>query len=248
MKRVTVDDRRQVFVAKSEDEAYEFAAHTFIEEAKKAIAARASFTAALSGGNTPLRLYELLKEPPQALSVNWSLLDLFWGDERPVPIDHSDSNYGQASKFFTTPPLDQSKRHRIVADCSNLEKSAEEYEKVMRKICPGGRFDMVLLGIGDDCHTASLFPKTSALHEKDRLYAANFIPQKETWRITMTFPAIDLSRSVYVLAIGKGKSKALKKILFGEANFEECPAQRVGTPTSPAYYIVDRKAAYGLGL
>ncbi len=248
MKRVTVDDRRQVFVAKTEDEAYEFAAQTFIEEAKKSIAARASFTAALSGGNTPLRLYEILKEPPQALSVNWSLLDLFWGDERPVGIDHPDSNYGQASQYFLNPPLNQAKRHRIVADCENLDKSAEEYEKVMRKSCQGGRFDMVLLGIGDDCHTASLFPKTQALHEKERLFVANHVPQKDTWRITMTFPAIDLARSVYVLAIGRGKSKALKRILFGEPNFEECPAQRIGTPTSPAYYIVDRKAAYGLGL
>ncbi len=248
MKRVTVDDRRQVFVAKTEDDAYEFMAQTFIEEAKKSIAARAAFSVALSGGNTPLKLYERLKEPSSALTVNWSLLELFWGDERTVPVDNSESNYGQAAPYFSLPPLDQAKKHRIVADCENLDKSAEEYEKIMRKTCQGGRFDMALLGIGEDGHTASLFPKTTALHETERLYVANHVPQKDTWRITMTYPAIDQARSVYVLAFGRSKAKALKRILFGEQNIDECPAQRIGISSSPAYYVIDRKAAYGLGL
>ncbi len=248
MKRVSVDSRRQVLVAKTEDEAYEFMAQTFIEEAKKAIASRALFSVALSGGSTPLKLYELLKEPSSALSVNWSLLELFWGDERPVPIDSPESNYGQAIPYFSVPPLDQAKRHRIVADCEDLQKSAEEYEKIFRKICPSSRYDLVLLGIGDDGHTASLFPKTKALNEDTLFYTANEVPQKQTSRITLTYPAIDLARSVYVMAFGRSKAKALKRIFFGEPNIEECPAQRIGTEKSPAYYVIDRKAAYGLGL
>ncbi|MGR3952019.1 MAG: 6-phosphogluconolactonase [Chlamydia sp.] len=248
MKRVIVDDRRQVFVAKTEDEAYEFMAQTFIEEAKKSIAARASFSVALSGGNTPLRLYELLTEPSSALTVNWSLLDLFWGDERSVSADHSESNYGQASHYFSAAPLDQAKRHRIVADCENLDMSAEEYEKAMKKACSNGRYDMVLLGIGDDGHTASLFPHTKALSETERLYVANEVPQKGTWRITMTYPAINQARSTYVLAFGRSKAKMLKKIFFGEPNIDECPAQYIGVASAPACYIIDKKAAYGLGL
>ena len=248
MKRVTVDERRHVFVAKTEDDAYDFCLHTFTEEVKKAVAARASCSVALSGGNTPQRLYELLSEPSSALLVNWSLLDIFWCDERCVPVTDPESNYGNAMQYFSRPPLDLAKKHRLPGDAADLDLAVREYEKTVKKLCPGEHFDLVLLGVGEDGHTASLFPKTQALKETKRLYVPTQVPQKNESRLTMTFPAIDKAKAVYVLALGKAKSKILKQILFGEYNYELFPAQRLGTPTNPVCFIIDKKAAYGLGL
>jgi 6-phosphogluconolactonase len=248
MKRVTVDKRRQVFVAKTEDDAYDFCLQTFTEEVKKAVAARASCSVALSGGNTPRRLYELLTEPSAALLVNWSLLDIFWCDERCVPPTDPESNFGNTMQYFNRPPLDQAKKHRLIGEATDLEATTREYEKTIKKTCSGDRFDLVLLGIGEDGHTASLFPKTQALKEEKRLYVPNYVPQKNEWRLTMTFHAIDTAKAVYVLALGKAKSKILKQILFGEYTYEQLPAQRLGTATNPVCFIIDKKAAYGLGL
>ena len=247
MKRVVVDKRRQVVVAKTEDEAYEFCLNTLIEEIQKTVATRASCSIALPGGSTPLRLYELLTEPSTALLINWSRLNIFWGDERCVPPEDAESNFGNAMKFFGNPPLDEAKTHRLPGDERDLDKAAHEYERLVKKICPAGAFDLVLLGIGEDGHTASLFPKTHALSEERRLYVPNQIgPDK--WRLTMTFPAIERARAVYVLVIGKPKAKALKRILFEESSADEVPAQRLGTVERPVTYIIDKRAAFGLGL
>ncbi len=248
MKRVIVDERRHVFVAKTEEEAYEFCLQTCTEEVKKAIATRGACALALSGGSTPLPLFELLSQPSAALLINWSLLDIFWCDERCVPADDPESNYGNAMKYFSRPPLDQAKKHRLAGDATDVDAVAHAYEKAMLKACPGGRFDMVLLGVGEDGHTASLFPKTTALTEENRLYVPNAVPQRNETRLTMTFSTIDRAKALYVLAIGKAKSKILKQILFGEYNYQEIPAQRLGTPTNPACFIIDKKAAHGLGL
>jgi len=245
MKRVTIDERRQVLVAKTAEEAYEFCVHMFIENAKKAIDARASFSVALAGGQTPQSFYEMLAEPSSALMINWPRLDLFWSDERCVLPDSSESNYGNAMHYFSTPPLDQAKKYRLIGE---NKESTKEYEKTLKTVCSEGRLDLMLLGIGDDGHTASLFPNTEALKEHKSLVVPNYVPQKECWRLTMTFPAIDLARNVYVLALGRGKSKILKKIFFGEYNYIETPAQRIGTKDNPAVFIIDKKAAYGLGL
>lgn len=248
MKRVQIDERRQVLVAKTDEEAYDFCAQTFIEESAKSIAARASFSVALSGGQTPIPLYEKLSAPSSALLVNWPLVEIFWSDERTVSPSDPESNYGNALPFFNAPPLSQAKKHRLVGDCDDLETSAANYENLIKAVCSGSRLDMVLLGVGDDGHTASLFPSTAALKENTKLFVPNFVPQRNVWRMSITFPAIDQARAVYVLVIGKGKSKILKQIFFGEYNPDLLPAQRLGTATNPVTFIVDRKAVYGLGL
>lgn len=248
MKRVVIDERRNVLVAKTDEEAYDFCVQTFIEEAKKSIVARASFSVALSGGQTPLPLYEKLSEPSNALLVNWPLVEVFWGDERPLPPSDPESNYGATLAYFNVPPLDRAKKHRLIADCEDLESSAANYEKLVRATCSDARFDLVLLGVGDDGHTASLFPHTKALNEEKRLFTPNFIPERKSWRMTITYPAIEQARSVYVLVIGKGKAKILKQIFYGEYRPEDFPAQRLGTKENPVTFIVDRKAVFGMGL
>lgn len=248
MKHVILDERRQVFVAKTEEEAYEFCQTTFVEEAKKNIAAHASFSVALPGGNTPRPLYERLTEPSTALLVNWSFLHVFVGDERCVPSDDPESNYGMLMEYFSRTPLNQAKLYRIAAEADDKEVAAQEYEKAAKKVMKDGRFDMVLVGLGDDGHTASLFPHTAALKENKRLFVPNHVPQKNCWRMTMTFAGIDQARSLYVLALGKGKAKILKKTLFGEDSFEELPARRLGTPLHPVCFVIDKKAAFGLGI
>jgi len=248
MKHVTLDERRKVSIASTEEEAYEYCAHTFIEQAQKAISSRAHFCVAVSGGQTPVPFFEALSQPSFALLVNWSLLDIFWVDERCVPADDPESNYGNARTYWQQSPLDQAKKHPLKGDSTDKDRTAREYEKRLKKACPGHCLDMALLGIGDDGHTASLFPNTQALHENKRLYVANHVPSKDSWRLTMTFPAIDQTRALYVLALGRGKSKILKKIFFSDYNYEEIPAQRIGTKENPATFIIDKKAAYGLGL
>lgn len=248
MKRVSVDERRNVIVAKTEDEAYEYFVQTFAEEAKKSVATHAGFSVALSGGSTPLPFYERLNDPSVALMINWQLLDLFWGDERCVPLQDPECNWSNAISYFALPPLAQARKHRLVGDSQDHKKAANDYESEMRRVCHQGKFDMVLLGIGEDGHTASLFPNTEALQEQTKLFVPNYIPQKKTWRMTMTFPAIDNARSLWVLAFGRPKAKTLKRILFGPTTVDETPAWKLGTKETPATYLIDRKAAYGLGL
>lgn len=248
MKRVSVDERKNVLVAKTENDAYDYFVQIFAEEAKRAVANRASFSVALSGGSTPKPFFERLQDPSVALMINWSLLDLFWSDERCVPPNDSESNWGTASSYFTIPPLDQARKHRLIGESTDLEKTALEYEQDIKKTCCQGRLDLVMLGIGPDGHTASLFPHTAALNETQRWVVPNTVTEKQTTRLTLTFPAIDEARSVWVLAFGRSKAKALKRILFGPTTVDETPAFRLGTKENPVNFLIDRKAAYGLGL
>ena len=245
MKRVVIDERRNVLIAKTDEEAYDFCVETFVEEAKKAIIARASFSVALSGGKTPLPFYEKLGEPSNALLVNWPLVEIFWGDERPLPPTDPESNFGAAFPHFNVPPLDQAKKHRLIADCDDLETAATNYENLVKASCSGGRLDLVLLGVGDDGHTAFSFPNTTALKEEHRLFVPNHILQKKTWRMTITYPAIEAARSVYVLVVGKGKAKTLKQIFYGDYRPDELPAQKLGTKKSllPSLWIERRYLA-----
>jgi 6-phosphogluconolactonase len=248
MKRVRVDERRHVCVAATEEEAALFLAQMIVEEAQKAIATKASYTLALAGGTTPQKVYEKLQEPTSSLLVNWPFVDLFWSDERCVAASSPESNYGNAIPFFSTPPLDQARKHRMVGESQDLDSAARDYENLLKRVAQGGRLDTVLLGIGEDGHTASLFPRTTALKEKVRLVVPNFVPELQSWRLTLTYPCIQQAKKVIVFALGKTKSKILKKIFKGEFNPEEVPAQQLGTSENPVLYIIDKRAAYGCGL
>ncbi len=245
---MTIDSRREAYISKTEEEALELCKDLIIKEIQNAILAKGQCSIAISGGKTPLPVFEQLTQPQESLLVNWPLVNIFWVDERCVPQDDPMSNYGNALPYFSTPPLDRAKKHRLIGDREPREQFAQEYEKLLTKTCVRGELDLVLLGIGEDGHTASLFPHTQALHEKKHLYVPNFIPQKNEWRMTLTFPGLDLARKTFVLCLGKGKAKILKQVFLKDTPFEEIPATRIGTPKNPAVFILDKKSSYGLGL
>jgi 6-phosphogluconolactonase len=168
---------------------------------------------ALSGGSTPKRLYETLAVPPFANEIDWSGVELFFGDERCVPPDHADSNYGMTVKALLS-KIPAVKAHRMEADAG----AADAYEALVRKRVAYGvdgipAFDVVLLGMGPDGHTASLFPGTRALDETEHLVVMNEVPQLGTRRMTFTYPLLNAARRVWVLIAGADKKEMVSKCL-----------------------------------
>ena len=215
--------------------------------ARAAIAERGVFAIALAGGDTPRRMYEKLVADT---TVDWSRVEFFWGDERTVPPEHPDSNFGMADRALLRPlEIDPRRIHRIAAEREDLAAVARDYEQELAKVCgeTGGppRLDLVLLGMGADGHTASLFPHTSALSESRRWVVANDVPQLSTRRITVAFPLIGCARSVIVLVTGESKAPALAQVLEGRPDPERFPSQRLRA-FADVEWLVDAAAASGL--
>ena len=221
------------------------ATHAFVDRAKRAIAERGRFTVALAGGSTPRATYEMLaQEYPRGNSedLDWDRVHVFFGDERTVPADHEDSNYRMAKEAL----LD----HVPVGDVHRMrgelppEEAAEAYEEELQGFFGEElpRLDLILLGMGPDGHTASLFPETSALEVHDRLVVANPVLELETTRITLTVPVINAARAVFFLVAGEGKAEALREVLAGDADPREYPASLIRPQGGPEW-MLDRAAA-----
>ncbi|HSX13512.1 MAG TPA: 6-phosphogluconolactonase [Chlamydiales bacterium] len=228
------DQRRNLFIGKTEDEALLFAVDHWVNTARKAIQQRGKFFVALSGGSTPIAIYQRLSK---VRDLDWNQVFLFWSDERAVPPDHPESNYGNAMKFFSTLPIPEHQIFRMKAEV-DLEKNALDYEEKIRHYTGKHLFDHVMLGIGEDGHTASLFPNTQAISITDRLVVANHVPQKNTDRMTFTFPCINESANITIYALGKSKQEVIPKILKAPI-VSEYPASKIGTPQSPALWVLD---------
>ena len=200
------------------------------EAARAAIAERGVFTIALAGGDTPRRMYERLAADR---ALDGARSEFFWGDERPVPPEHPDSNFAMADAALLRPlGVDPRRIHRIEAERGDLDAVARDYERELAKTCgaPAGhppRLDLMLLGMGADGHTASLFPYTAALSESRRWVVANDVPQLSTRRITAAFPLIERARSVLVLVTGEAKALTLAEVLEGSLDPERLPSQRL---------------------
>ena len=179
-----------------------------------AVAQRGRFTIALAGGSTPAALYSLLASSPLSAEIDWPRWHVFWGDERCVPPDHPDSNYGMAKRtLLDHVPIPPSHVHRMHGE-GNPSGAAAEYEHTLHEaLAPDGRLDLALLGIGVDGHTASLFPGTAAIYERDRSVVANWVPHLGAHRITLTLPALNGARHVAVLATGADKADAVRRAL-----------------------------------
>lgn len=218
------------------------AADRVIAEAARAIAARGHFSLVLSGGSTPKALYRLLGDEPKA--VDWSKVDLYFGDERCVPPEHADSNYRTAKDaLFDRANIDPARVFRMRGEGDPVVAAAE-YDALLRGkgIGAGAFFDVVLLGMGGDGHTASLFPETKALDVHDRLVTENYVEKLSTNRITMTPKALLAARSVIFLMAGADKAEVLRDVLEGEPRPRLYPSQLIFRAPGPAEILADRAA------
>lgn len=219
-----------------------FCADQFIHLAETAIAAHGFFSVALSGGSTPKAIFQKILSSGHKDKVDWNRVMLFWSDERAVPADHPDSNYKMAMDAgFSSLPLASDHIFRMKGE-GDIEKNALEYEKLIETNVPGGVFDLVMLGMGDDGHTASLFPKTHALHTGARLVVANYVPKFNSWRMTLTFECINRARKTVIYVLGESKAKMLETVLEAPRDTDTYPVQGVGTPSNKALLIADNAA------
>jgi 6-phosphogluconolactonase len=226
------------------------AAEEFVQQANEAVAANGRFTVALAGGSTPKGAYALLARNPKLRdTVPWQATHVFWGDERTVPPDHRDSNFRMAQEtLLSQVPVPPANVHRIQGEDSDPARAALEYEAVLRSfVAPDAegspRFDLILLGLGSDGHTASLFPQTSALEETDRLVVANYVEVLGTTRITLTVPVINRARYVVLLASGPEKASAVWATLAGPSEPARRPAQLISPSDGRQKWILDAGAA-----
>lgn len=215
-----------------------FAARHFLQLASNSIENYGKFVVALSGGSTPNAIYSSLEK--LGSTIDWSRVHLFWGDERSVPPDHPDNNYRAAmNSGLQNLPIPDKQIHRMIAE-KNIEREAENYEAAIRRESTGkASFDLVMLGIGEDGHIASLFPNTAGLHESSRWVIANQVPQKNTIRMTITYPCIRAAKAVVIYALGKSKQTIISEVLHSPPT-SKWPASQVGTNSHPVLWIVDK--------
>ena len=229
----------------SPDEVAREAANRFVSIVADAIADRGVARVALSGGSTPKRVYPLLLEPVRRDALDWSAVEFFWGDERAVPPDHPESNFGVAYGMLISqlPGVRPDRVHRMQAEAPDPDAAALAYETELRLAFKARgdalpAFDLVWLGMGPDGHTASLFPGTTAFDETVRWAVANWVPAQDAWRLTLTFPVLNVAHETLFVVTGADKADALARVRSGDPDL---PAARI---TGRAVrWIVDAAAA-----
>ena len=224
------------------------AAELFAMLSKKSIASRGRFVVALSGGSTPHRLYSLLGSPWYRNNIDWSRVYIFWTDERCVPKDHPESNYRFAHEtFLSRVPLPAQNIYRIRGE-DEPSKAAKAYEDELRNFFSGSGaivFDLIILGVGDDGHTASLFPGSPALDERMRPAVPVYLEEPKINRVTLTLPVLNHASQVLFLASGRIKAGAVHEIVE-EGNPKQYPAGLVQPFQSSAVWMIDREASSAL--
>jgi 6-phosphogluconolactonase len=221
------------------------AADYIIELADWSIADHGHFSIALSGGSTPKILYELLATESYAERINWAHVHVFWGDERCVPPDDTESCYRMAREaLLDHVSLPPDNIHRIQGEIQP-EEAAAKYERLLHRIFGDSlpRIDLILLGMGDDGHTASLFPGTKALHEEKRWVIENYVEAKQMWRITLTKTSINAAANVVFLVSGSGKAERLRDVIQGDYQPYELPSQFIKPTNGNLYWVIDEAAA-----
>jgi len=240
-----------VTVVASEASLAEEAAQAVADAAEEALNRTGRFTLALSGGSTPRRLYARLASPPFHSWIDWSRLHVFWGDERCVPPDHPDSNYRLVHEsLLSRVPIPPERVYRMRGEDPDPERAALDYSQALTRIfslTPGElpRFDLILLGLGADGHTASLFPGAPALDEARRLVVAAYVEPLKAYRLTLTLPVLNAAARVIFLVSGKEKAEALRAVLRNGPSPNR-PASLI-RPEHEALWLADRAAASRLG-
>jgi 6-phosphogluconolactonase len=226
------------------------AAKAIVERSGRAEAEHGQFYVALSGGGTPSRLYHLLSQAPFREQVPWHSTQVFWGDERCVAPDDPESNYRQArDAFLSRVPVPQENVHRVRGELSPQEAAIEYASLLKRYAEPPSewpRFDLVLLGMGEDGHTASLFPGSTVEVSKPTMAVRGDYQGRPAWRVTLTPPVLNAAAAVIFLVTGTAKASTLARVLQGEYSPQTLPSQRIRPSAGELIWLVDREAAAGL--
>jgi 6-phosphogluconolactonase len=221
------------------------AAEQFVVRAERAVAAEGRFSVALSGGSTPNAMYKLLASPTYRVRVNWSATHVFWGDERCVPLDDPRSNCLAAREaLLDHVPIPAGQVHPMTFD-GDSGRSAAAYQRTLKAYFGGGppRFDLVLLGLGEDGHTASLFPATAVLDEQNDWVGTSRRRGDDFDRITLTAPVINQAAAVMFLVSGSSKAEVLREVLEGPRDASRLPAQLIRPLDGALVWLVDKAAA-----
>lgn len=242
----SLDMTRDIVILPNKEMALLFAAEHFCALAMQAIGERDVFTVALSGGSTPNGIYAHLSTPPFKDKIDWSKVLLFWSDERAVPPDDKESNFRASMEAgFNFLPIPEKNIFRMVAE-HHIEENAHEYERRIVENVPSASFDLMMLGMGPDAHTASLFPNTHALTANHHLVVPNYVPSIDKWRMTLTYECINNSRNIVSYIFGKEKSEVLQKVISNPKDIVKLPFQGVGTPPNKVLLILDEAASKNL--
>ncbi len=225
------------------------AAREFVRCAIEAVTDRGRFTVALSGGSTPRRLFQVLSDAPHRDTVDWSKVEIFWGDERSVAPDHADSNYRMAKEaLLERVPIPAERVHRLQAEREDRDAAAADYQNEIARtfgVDPAGAppvFDLILLGMGPDAHTASLFPHTTALGETGKWVVPNYVPKFSTYRLTMTRTLLNKARQVLFLVAGPDKATPLFEVFTGPPDSARLPSQLIKPTAGRLVWYLDKAA------
>ena len=236
----------EITIAKNADELCKRVADWLTQVAKNAMADHGKFHIALAGGNTPRTLYQLLASDVYANSIDWQHVNFYFGDERAVPLDHEQSNFLMAHEAMLDKlAIPATDIFPLITDLEDLENSAQHYEKILRRELPSADdnmpvFDLILLGMGGDGHTASLFPESSILHEQSRLVAPVFVDKLQSWRVSFTYPLINHAKQVAILVTGKNKAEKLRQVLVDKPGTNPIEAVK---PQGELNWFIDTDAA-----
>ena len=235
----------QLNISATPDEALHQIARAFEQAATAAIAASGRFVVALSGGSSPKKLYELLAAKPFTGSIAWSKVFFFFGDERYVPHNDKDSNYNMAKQALFDPLQIEAAQIFAVETSLSPEDAAAEYQQRIANFFNGSEavFDLVLLGLGDNSHTASLFPYTPVLHDTTAGVKSVWLTDQQVFRITLNAPLINKASNIYFLVYGAGKAEAVKHVLEDKTDMENYPAQLILAAPGNMVWFLDEPAA-----
>ncbi len=221
------------------------AADIFVTAAQKAIAEKDKFTVVLTGGSSPAGIYKLLASDAYKTKIDWSKVFVFWGDERWVPLNDDLSNAKMSyASLLSHVPVPKENIFEMYKDGVTPEDYAVSYEQSIRKVLGDeGKFDLILLGMGDDGHTASLFPGQEVLQEQTKWVDAYYLEPQKMHRITLTAPLINKAEKIVVVAFGEKKAHALKEVTTGNYNPETYPMQLIKPVSGELLFLVDKSAA-----
>ena len=223
MSKHDIDATRKLEIPGDKEETLTFCIRHFIHAAKMAIQDHGYFYVALSGGSTPKALFQKLASDEYKTQLDYSKVMIFWGDERSVPPTDAESNYKMAmDNGLKALNIPEDNIHRMVAE-ENIQENAKLYANEVTVILNDKPFDYIMLGMGDDGHTASLFPATDALNEEREHVMANFVPQKKTWRMTFTYPLINQARNIVIYVLGQKKAPMIKRVLTEKTRTKHSP-------------------------